>query len=257
MECGKETRDTQKKRPGTPIEFPDSQTARSCLVTTPPDSGFRRNRQRVASLVFFLVAWTLTGTGFSTSGGMFPVKLNHGQRATLDVQLDPVAAGASAGQLTVTSLSSTNATAVNGVSGTDKAYSSFANVAIGTAPGIAIPATFMGWSHEWGTAQYIMGDSTTGVDHIYRQLLQNLMAYGSGPILLRIGGDSSDKTPEPTSTTAQPFAELAKALGVKFYLGVNLGSDNVELAVAQAKAYVSQMPPGSLDAVEIGNEPDS
>jgi Glycosyl hydrolase family 79 C-terminal beta domain len=133
---------------------------------------------------------------------------------------------------------------------------SLANVGIGATPGIAIPATFMGLSHEWGTAQALMGDSTTGIDNVYRQLLQNLMAFGSGPIHLRIGGDSTDKTGEPTSTTAQPFAELANALGVKFSLGVNLGSDNVNLAVDQAKAYVGQMPPGSLDAVEIGNEPD-
>jgi hypothetical protein len=133
---------------------------------------------------------------------------------------------------------------------------SLANVGIGATPGIAIPATFMGLSHEWGTAQTLMGDSTTGVDNIYRQLLQNLTAYGSGPIHLRIGGNSTDKTGEPTSTTAQPFAELANALGVKFSLGVNLGSDNVDLAVDQAKAYVSQMPEGSLDAIEIGNEPD-
>ena len=114
----------------------------------------------------------------------------------------------------------------------------------------------MGLSHEWGTAQTLMGDSTTGVDNIYRQLLQNLTAYGSGPIHLRIGGDSTDKTGEPTPTTAQPFAELANALGVRFFLGVNLGADNVNLAVDQAKAYVSQMPAGSLDAIEIGNEPD-
>jgi hypothetical protein len=133
---------------------------------------------------------------------------------------------------------------------------SLANVGIGATPGIAIPATFMGLSHEWGTAQTLMGDSTTGVDNIYRQLLQNLMAYGSGPIHLRIGGNSTDKTGEPTSTTAQPFAELANALGAHFYLGVNLGFDNVDLAVDQATAYVSQMPEGSLDAIEIGNEPD-
>jgi hypothetical protein len=134
--------------------------------------------------------------------------------------------------------------------------SGFANVIIGTTPGQAIPATFMGLSHEWGGAQSMMGDSTAGINNIYRQLLQNLTAYGSGPIVLRIGGDSTDKTGEPTSTTARPFAELASALGAHFYLGVNLGSDNVNLAMDQATAYASQMPAGSLDAIEIGNEPD-
>jgi hypothetical protein len=86
--------------------------------------------------------------------------------------------------------------------------------------------------------------------------LQNLTAYGSGPIVFRIGGNSSDTSGEPTPTTARPFAELAKALGTHFYLGVNLGPDNVNLAVDQAVAYAGQMPAGSLDGIEIGNEPD-
>jgi len=102
----------------------------------------------------------------------------------------------------------------------------------------------------------MMGDSTSGVNPIYRQLLQNLTAYRSGPIVLRIGGSSTDKSGEPTSTTAQPFAELATDLGVHFYLGVNLGAGNVKLAVDQAVAYAGQMPAGSLDGIEIGNEPD-
>jgi hypothetical protein len=115
----------------------------------------------------------------------------------------------------------------------------------------------MGLSHEWGTAQSIMGDSATGTNTIYRQLLSNLTAFGSSPIILRIGGNSTDQTGEPGSTTVQPFAELASALGTRFYLGVNLGSDNVSLAVDQARAYLSQMPAGSVEAFEIGNEPDN
>jgi hypothetical protein len=114
----------------------------------------------------------------------------------------------------------------------------------------------MGLAYEWGAAQTIMGSSATGVNTAYRQLLQNLMAYGSGPLILRIGGSSTDKTGEPTATTAIPFAELATDLNVHFYLGVNLGANNVNLAVNQAKAYISQMPAESLDAIEIGNEPD-
>ena len=130
-----------------------------------------------------------------------------------------------------------------------------ANVSIGDTPGIAISPTFMGLSHEWGDSQSFMGSSTTGVNLIYRQLLTNLTAYGSGPVNLRIGGNSTDSRKEPTPTTVKPFVELAKALGVHFELGVNLGSDNVSLAADQASAYLSQMPAGSVEALEIGNEP--
>ncbi|MGD0940010.1 MAG: glycosyl hydrolase family 79 C-terminal domain-containing protein [Terracidiphilus sp.] len=131
-----------------------------------------------------------------------------------------------------------------------------ANLSIGATPGRAISPTFMGFSHEWNEAQCMMGSTATGVNLIYRQLLKNLTAYGSGPINLRVGGDSTDNSGEPTATTAEPFAEVANALGARFTLGVNLGSDNVTLATNQAQAYMSQMPAGSVEAIEIGNEPD-
>jgi hypothetical protein len=132
----------------------------------------------------------------------------------------------------------------------------FANIQVGSVPQQAIPPTFMGFSHEWGHAQKMMGSSNTGVDTVYRQLINNLTSDGSGPIVVRIGGASTDTSGAPTSTTAEPFAELAQALGVHFILGVNLKSNNLPLATAQAQAYVSQMPSGYLDAIEIGNEPE-
>lgn len=201
-------------------------------------------------------AATLTGAGFTMSGVTFPAVLSPGATAKLELQFDPAVQGAATGQLSLASNSSTGATTAVSLSGTATAPPSFANVSIGTTPGNAIPGTFMGLSHEWDTAQAMMGDLSTGTDYVYRQLLVNLTAYGSGPIQVRIGGNSTDQTGEPTPTTAQPFAELANALGVHFDLGVNLGSDNVNLAVDQTNAYVSQMPAGSLDAIEIGNEPD-
>jgi hypothetical protein len=130
-----------------------------------------------------------------------------------------------------------------------------ADVSVGSTPGITIPATFMGLSHEWD-AFYMIDKFGTGVNPIYRQLLTNLSSYGSGPLNVRIGGVSTDSSGQPTSTTARAFAEVAKSMGVKFELGVNLGSDNVQLAVDQAKAFAGQMPSGSLAAIEIGNEPD-
>jgi hypothetical protein len=131
-----------------------------------------------------------------------------------------------------------------------------ANVVVGTTPGGNIPANFLGLSHEWYDAQSILGDSQVGINTIYRQLLTNLSAYGSGPIELRIGGNSTDSSTEPVPTTVTPFAELSAAMGNHFILGVNLGADNVNLAVDQATNFAASMPAGSLDAIEIGNEPD-
>jgi glycosyl hydrolase family 79 len=120
-----------------------------------------------------------------------------------------------------------------------------------------VPQDFLGLSHEWGDAENILGSSQIGTNTIYRQLLQNLMLNTSYPFLIRIGGGSTDSTGEPDDRTIPPFSELANAMGVHFTLGVNLGEDNVSLATDQAKAYMSQMPSGSVEALEIGNEPDT
>jgi len=61
---------------------------------------------------------TVTGAGFTLTANSFPLTVNAGKSATLSVQFDPSAEGAATGQLTVTSNSSTNSTAVVALSGT-------------------------------------------------------------------------------------------------------------------------------------------
>ena len=70
---------------------------------------------------------TLTGPGYTMSGATFPVTLNPGLAVTLEVQFDPTAAGAAAGQLTIQSNSSTNATSVISLSGTGENATSAAH----------------------------------------------------------------------------------------------------------------------------------
>jgi hypothetical protein len=130
------------------------------------------------------------------------------------------------------------------------------DVTVGSTPSLTIPAGFLGLSHEWKDAQTIMGSSSAGVNTIYRKLIGNLTAYNTGALNLRIGGNSTDTSAEPTSTTAVPFAQLATALPVTFDLGVNLGSDNASLAADQATAFISQVPSSALNYIEIGNEPN-
>jgi len=61
---------------------------------------------------------SMTGTGFTDSGITFPLTLNTGQTATLNLQFAPKAAGATTGQLTINSNSATNSSAVIPLSGT-------------------------------------------------------------------------------------------------------------------------------------------
>jgi hypothetical protein len=60
----------------------------------------------------------VSGSGFTESGVTFPVTLNPGQSATLNLQFEPTATGADTGKLTVASTSSSNASAVIPLSGT-------------------------------------------------------------------------------------------------------------------------------------------
>ena len=90
--------------------------------------------------------------------------------------------------------------------------SSLAEVRIFSQPDRAVPRGFMGLSHEWGNTMSMFGYSTTGANLVYRQLVTNLRAYGSDPIELRIGGNSTDTTGRPSGDRVKPYAELANAL---------------------------------------------
>ena len=63
-------------------------------------------------------AASVAGVGFTISGAAFPVTLNPSSAVTLSVQFNPANSGAATGQLTISSNSSTNPTAVIGLSGT-------------------------------------------------------------------------------------------------------------------------------------------
>jgi len=129
-------------------------------------------------------------------------------------------------------------------------------VIVNNAPVDAIPTSFLGFSHEWGVAETLMGDQANGVNSGYRTLVGTLAGKMGGPLVLRIGGGSTDTSGNATAATVQPFVELAQAENVRFILGVNLGSNNIQLAEQQANLFVASVPSSALSAIEIGNEPD-
>eukprot|EP00878_Enallax_costatus_P017264 GHUV01018129.1.p1 GENE.GHUV01018129.1~~GHUV01018129.1.p1 ORF type:complete len:450 (+),score=80.81 GHUV01018129.1:440-1789(+) len=84
-----------------------------------------------------------------------------------------------------------------------------------------------------------------------------LQSFGSGPLVLRVGGGSTDKqvtVPEPR--VWQALSKLHEATGMKFILGLNFFYNNVALARAQMDAAKAGLPQGSIMSFEIGNEPD-
>jgi hypothetical protein len=61
---------------------------------------------------------SLTGTGFTASGITLPLTIAAGQTATLNLQFEPMTAGAATSNLTITSNATTSPTTVIALSGT-------------------------------------------------------------------------------------------------------------------------------------------
>jgi hypothetical protein len=102
-------------------------------------------------------AATLSGTGYNLIGTAFPITLSPGQTATLQVKFAPTVAGGAAGQLTISSNSSTGNTATVTLSGTGIAAAnpqlslslsqlSFGNVTINAPATLPIVLTSTGTS---------------------------------------------------------------------------------------------------------------
>ncbi len=89
-----------------------------------------------------------------------------------------------------------------------------------------------------------------------------------GPIRLRIGGDSADRTVwsptkeqpewvfELTPSWLGQVSQIVRQTHVKLILDLNLVTTTPALAARWAKTAVARLPPGSITAFEIGNEPD-
>ena len=71
-----------------------------------------------------------TGAGFTILADAFPATLNPGQQTALSIEFSPTTVGSATGQLTITSNSSSNGTAVIGLSGTGTAQAQVVAVTV-------------------------------------------------------------------------------------------------------------------------------
>ena len=102
---------------------------------------------------------------------------------------------------------------------------------------------------------------------MFVQLVRNLNP-GQAPVL-RIGGDTTDwtwwpvpglrKPPGVTYTLSPRWISVTRALAQKLrahlILGIDLEAGNVELARFEANKLVDGLGHGSVQALELGNEP--
>ena len=134
---------------------------------------------------------SLTGAGFSVSGGTFPVTLSPNQVVVLQVQFAPTSAGAAKGQITITSNATSGATMQIAVTGTGTATSSSSST---TGPVLSVNATTVAFgsvslntpatqavtlSSTGGSAVTVSGATVTGTGFT--------LAGGNFPITLNPG----------------------------------------------------------------------
>jgi hypothetical protein len=140
-------------------------------------------------------------------------------------------------------------------------------ITIGRPVGQPIRAGFLGLSIEFQAVRAYTGRDPRHINPVLVQLIRNITP-DQAPVL-RIGGDSTDASWVPTAGLTPPrevtyrltpgwFATtqaLARTLGAKLIVGLNLAADQPVLAAAEARRDVSAFA-GSLEAFEIGNEPN-
>jgi Glycosyl hydrolase family 79 C-terminal beta domain len=133
--------------------------------------------------------------------------------------------------------------------------------------GRPIPAGFLGLSLEYSSIEHYAGTDSAGLDPVFERLVANLNP-GQAPVL-RIGGDTTDWTWWPVPGVTKPAGvtyslsdrwmqvtrALAKALGARLILGINLEADSTQIAGTEARQLVDGLGRGSVQALELGNEP--
>jgi len=134
--------------------------------------------------------------------------------------------------------------------------------------GRAIPPGFLGLSLEYPAVEAYAGADPKAINPVFEQLVRNLTP-GQAPNL-RIGGDTTDWTWWPVPGVAKPpgvrysiggnwaavTSALAHGLGARLILGINLELDSKTEAATESRALLAAIGPGSIQAFELGNEPE-
>ena len=141
---------------------------------------------------------------------------------------------------------------------------------VGSNPsGASMPQGFTGVSLEYGALHTYTGRDPNHVNPVLIQLLRNLAPAGQASVL-RIGGNSADKTWWPMRGQIPPGGvtyslnngwirttrALADALGAHMIMGVNLAGGRPAVAATEARALLAGIGRSTIQAFEIGNEPD-
>jgi hypothetical protein len=129
---------------------------------------------------------------------------------------------------------------------------------------------FLGFSMEYRGLLRAIGNPKAGVNPVLAGLMGNLAAQGQGQPGLRIGGGSADSAwwnpmalPRPNGVeldlgtlARDSIVQFEQATRAPLILDLNFAANRVAYARDWARALLPSLPPGTLEALEIGNEPD-
>ncbi len=132
----------------------------------------------------------------------------------------------------------------------------------------AIEPGFVGLSLEYSALPAYAGTGESGLDPVFVQLIRNLTP-GQAPVL-RIGGDSTDTSWVAVPGMRRPrgikyrigpawlrtAGALTRALHARIIFGINLEADSTKLAALEARALIGAVGRSSVEALEVGNEPE-
>jgi hypothetical protein len=134
--------------------------------------------------------------------------------------------------------------------------------------GRVIPGGFLGLSFEYRAIEAYAGADPHAIDPVFEQLIRNISPRY--PPEIRIGGDSTDWTWWQVPSISQPpgvnytitdqwlqvTRAFTHALGARVILGINLEADSTALAVDESQALIDGVGRRSIQALELGNEPE-
>ena len=159
------------------------------------------------------------------------------------------------------------ATGDRGVPGADPPHTDVVRISA-TPAGHGVPGAFVGLSPEYPTVSSAELPGRGGGDPVLAQLIRNL-SPGHPPVI-RIGGESGDKTWWPVPGRRRPRGvdyaltpawladarELAESAHARLILGINLETDSTAIAATEARHMLAGIGRRNIEALEIGNEPE-
>jgi hypothetical protein len=138
----------------------------------------------------------------------------------------------------------------------------------GTTRSPPVPSGFSGLALEQPSLEKYAGSNPGAIDPVFEQLVRNLDP--GQRLVLRIAGDSTDWDWYPVQGMKQPpwvrytltpnwlavARALASDLDARLILGINLEAGSAEIARAEGSAMIKMIGRASIDALELGNEPE-